>query len=202
MKERYKIGKGSENDILLHGKNCLNAHAEIKYERGNWILLNSEEANAIYVNNEKVNAPIKLLKYDKLRICNQTIYWSDYLYEGDKQELTKKDFMSFHGRISRSNFRELSLLTFGLTICIFFLPGLLVAVWKQLNRRRFMNENTDTIETIQQIAPTVYSIGFGLLGLIFLLLVIKRLRDTGNPTWKLIIPIYNLKLLYLNKSKK
>ena len=58
----------------------------------------------------------QLNKKDKIRIGKQTIYWSNYLYEGENQELYLKDIFSYNGRISRPNFRALSLLAIGLII--------------------------------------------------------------------------------------
>ena len=202
MKKLYRIGKGIENDIEIHDQDCPDLHAEIKYERGFWVITNLEESKIISVNDDAIKAPIKLTKKDRIRICDQTIYWSNFLYEGENQELKLIDIVSFHGRISRSNFRALSLLAFGLAICTFFLPGLSVAVWEYLNRRRFSEIGFDSVNAIQEIAPIVYVLGFSVLFAIILLLSIKRIRDTGHDIWKLIIPIYNLKLLYFDKSKK
>ena len=202
MSRIYKIGKGCENDIEIRDQDCPDLQAEIKYERGYWILTNLVESKTIIVNDDVIETPIKLAKNDRIRICNQTIYWSNFLYEGKNQELKLIDITSFNGRISRSNFRALSLLAFGLGICISFLPGLSVAVWEYLNRGRFREGDFDSVNAIQEIAPTVYVIGFSVLIVMMILLSSKRIRDTGNSMWKLIIPIYNLKLLYFNTSKE
>lgn len=202
MKTLYKIGKGSENDIVIYGEDCPDLHAEIKYERAYWVLSNLVEEKPILLNEAAIRTPRNLSKNDKIKLCSQTIYWSNYLYEGESQELSAKDIISFNGRISRANFRALNVLAFGLAICIFFLPGLLVATWEYINRRRFRTVEFDSVSTIQEIAPLVYVLGFGILGVILLLLGIKRIRDTGNPIWKLIVPFYNLKWLYFDQSKK
>ncbi|MGK0313968.1 MAG: uncharacterized membrane protein YhaH (DUF805 family) [Saprospiraceae bacterium] len=202
MNRLYKIGKGSENDIVIRAQDCPTLHAEVGYERGYWVLTNLDETKAIFVNDDVIKSPRKLVKNDKLRICNQTVYWSNYLYEGENQELSLIDIVSLNGRISRSNFRALSLLAFGLTICIFFLPGVIVAVWEYLNRRRFREIEFDSVNAIQEIATLVYVFGISILAIIMLILGVKRIRDTGNPIWKLLIPICNLKLLYFEQSKK
>ncbi|MFT4532967.1 MAG: glycine/serine hydroxymethyltransferase [Saprospiraceae bacterium] len=90
----------------------------------------------------------------------------------------------------------------GLAISILFLPGLLVAVWEYLNRRRFREVDFDSVNAIQEVAPKVYVIGLSLLTFMIILLSIKRIRDTVNTIWKLIIPLYNLKLLHFDKSKE
>ena len=101
-------------------------------------------------------------------------------------------------RISRSNFRALTLLSIGMAICVFFSPGLLGSI---ANGRR--SGNPELIEEVTQNSmPIVYIIGFSIIGIALILLAIKRMRDTGNSIWKLLIPIYNLKILYFDESKK
>jgi uncharacterized membrane protein YhaH (DUF805 family) len=78
----------------------------------------------------------------------------------------------------------------------------IVAVWEYLNRRRFREIEFDSVNAIQEIATLVYVFGISILAIIMLILGIKRIRDTGNPIWKLLIPICNLKLLYFEQSKK
>ena len=113
------------------------------------------------------------------------------------QEIDLKDVFTYNGRISRSNFRALSLLAIGMMICVFFSPGLLGAIGKG---RRGNPELMEKI--IQNSAPIVHLIGFSIIGIAMILLAIKRIRDTGNPIWKLLIPIYNLKILYFDESYK
>jgi len=198
MKNQFKIGSLDSNEIVIKDKDCPNVHAEINYYRGNWFLKNLVPDKPIFINGVIIEDQTKLNKTDKIRISNKTIYWSNYLYEGETQELNLKDIISFNGRISRSNFRVLSLFSIGVAICIFFLPGLLVS----FSRRKYQNLNTDAVNTIQEISPIIYSLGFSAIGIILLLLAIKRIRDTGNSIWKLLIPIYNLGILFFEKSKK
>lgn len=202
MKKRFKIGKAKENEIVIQDDNCPNLHAEINYEKGNWMLKNLVEDKPIFVNSEILESPKHLNKYDKIKIGSKTIYWSNYLYEGESQELYLKDITSLNGRMSRSNFRVLSLFSIGMTICVFFLPGLLVNFWEKIKRRVYENIEFDIVNSVQEIMPIVYLIGFSTIGFILLLSAIKRMRDTGKPIWKLWIPIYNLKILYFEQSEK
>lgn len=202
MKKQFKIGKHIENDIVIRAKDCLDFHAEINYEKGHWNLRNLVKSKAIIVNNGIIETTKRLNKSDTIKIGKQTIYWSNYLYEGDKQELYIRDIISYNGRISRSNFRALSLLSIGMVITVYFLPGLLIAARLYLNRRRFSEVEFDIGYAIQEIAPIIHTIGFMLMGIILVLLAIKRIRDTGHPIWKLLIPIYNLKILYFEPSKR
>lgn len=202
MKKKIKIGTEKSCRIKLSENDCPNICAEIFYDKGYWLLRNLIESESVFVNNEKITEDRILDKYDKIQICGQIIHWSNYLYEGDQQELTIKDFKSINGRLSRSNFRALTLLLIGATICVFFIPGIVVAFWKYFNRRKFRSIEFDTIETIESIAPIVYSIGFGLITILLILISIKRFRDTGETTWKILIPIYNLKILFFDKSMK
>jgi|GEM_PF-4679964 len=196
MKNQFRIGRDKENEIVIKDKECPNIHAEINYKKGYWYLNNLVKDKAIYVNNEKVESSKQLNKNDKIKIGRQTIYWSNYLYEGENQELDLSEIFTFNGRISRSNFRALSLLAIGMIICVFFSPGLLGSI----GGRRGSSEMVEGIT--QNSMPIVYIIGFSIIGIAMILLAIKRMRDTGNPIWKLLIPIYNLKILYFDESNK
>jgi uncharacterized membrane protein YhaH (DUF805 family) len=197
MKNQFKIGRGKENEIVVQDKECPILHAEINYDKGNWLLNNLVKDKSVFVNGKKIEGPKELGKNDKIKIGKETFYWSNYLYEGENQELDLKEIFTYNGRISRSNFRALSLLAIGMIICVFFSPGLLGAIGQ--GRRG----NPEMFEAItQNSAPIIYIIGFSIIGIAMILLAIKRIRDTGNPIWKLWIPIYNFKILYFEESKK
>lgn len=117
------------------------------------------------------------------------------------QDLYLEDFVTYKGRINRANFRALNLLILGVSICVYFLPGIIIAIWEYFNRRKYRTIDFDTIGAIQTIGPYVYGICYFILAMFLLLISIKRMRDTGNPLWKLLIPIYNLKILYFEESK-
>jgi len=196
MKNQYRIGKGKDNDIILQDRASPNLHAEISYEKGNWFINNLVKEKTIMVNGYIIDSPKQLDKHDKIKIGNQIIYWNDYFYEGENQEIDLLEIFKFHGRISRSNFRALTLLAIGMIILIFFSPGLLGAM---VSRRG----DWELVERVTQISiPIVYTIGFSITGIAMILLAIKRMRDTKNPIWKLLIPIYNLKILYFDESSE
>ncbi|MFT4532966.1 MAG: pSer/pThr/pTyr-binding forkhead associated (FHA) protein [Saprospiraceae bacterium] len=96
MKKLFRIGKGRGNDIVIRDKDCSDLHAEIACERGSWVLTNLEQSKAILVNDDIIQSPIKLAKNNRIRICDQTIYWSNFLCEGENQELKLIDFISFN----------------------------------------------------------------------------------------------------------
>ena len=196
MKTIYNIGSSSENDIVIRNSDYPNRIAQINYVRGYWIISKSVTNIAVFLNKVEIQDSTKLTKYDRIKIGNHTIHWSNYLHEGKNQELRIRDFTSYNGRISLSNFRALNLLVLGLSIGVFFLPGLLQS------SKRHRGNQIQQISEIQEIAPIVYTLGFGGLGLIFILLSVKRIRDTGKPIWNILIPFYNLKLLYFESSRK
>ena len=202
MIDPIKISKVNGHEYVLNDNTHNDPIALIIYSRGIWLLKIQNVFCYLYVNEKLIQESKPLQKYDIIRVGKQKFYWSNYLYEGERQTLGLRDFTSFNGRISKSNFRALSLLAFGLAICIFFLPGVLIAVWEYLNRKRYSRVDFDTVCAIELIAPYVYTIGFSLLLVIFILVSLKRLRDTGNSPWKLLLPFYNLKILFFNDSVK
>ena len=65
------------------------------------------------------------------------------------------------------------------------------------------NLSTEEIDSVHYtIAPFIWTILLGLLCFVFILLSIKRFRDTGKPFWKILIPIINIKILFFEESKK
>ena len=192
MKTIFKIGKNIGNDILVKDESCLDFHGEVNYEKGYWILKNLDQRNPIYLNGQKLESPTYLNKQDKIKIGRETIYWSNYLFEGEDQEFDFVSIFSINGRLSRSNYRALTVLAIGLTICVFFSPGLISSFYQPEGIENFT----------QRISPFIYLIGFYLIGIALLTLSIKRMRDTGHPLWKILIPLYNLKILYFEESRK
>lgn len=191
------IGNTAECKAQVHIEGYANTVlARVDYEQGVWVLHNLG-IKPIQVNKKTASEPIILNKYDKIKIGNRTLYWSDYLFEGDRQKLTRRDLTTIYGRISRSNYRALIILCIGIGIAIFFAPGLIVS-----SHRRRTRSHEITEEMVRSIAPEIYALGYSLLGLFILLISIKRLRDTGNSPWLILVPFVNIKHLFFTYSDK
>jgi len=196
MKKAFRIKARNSNQFRIVSENVIDAYATINYERGNWVLVPSNE-NSVIVNSAAITDFYSLQKYDIIEVGNTKFYWSDYLIEENNQTLYKKDFISYHGRINKSNFRALSLLFIGLIPIIYLSPGLIL-----LGKRERNPKPNEDIELIQTIAPFIHTIGFSILFLLCIIVSIKRMRDTGKNLVNLLIPIWNLKLLLFNDSKQ
>lgn len=155
---------------------------------------------SIKVTGTPIEKPYGLEKYDVISIGKSTVYWSNYLYEGELQSLYLRDFYSWSGRISKPNFRALALVVLGLSIVTLFIPGVLAALYCHGRRRRYLD--CDVLEVTKLLATPVYWIGFSFLGALMVLLVVNRARDTGHPSWKFFIPFYNLLLLFFGPSSR
>lgn len=197
MNRKITIGKNVVNDIVLRCENYLGFHAEIYYDRGVWYLRNFDSRNPVYVGWIEVRQEILLYKDAIIRFGKQKIHWNDYLNEGETQEIRLKDLFTFHGRISRANYRALSLLAVGISICVFFLPGIL----EMLSYSNTIIGLNGVLITRGFSIPLIYVIAYPMILFAIIILSIKRIRNTGNPIWKLFLPIYNLKLLYFEFSK-
>lgn len=158
-------------------------------------LRNVENENETYVNNIRLTQAINLSKYDKIKIANKIIHWSNYFIEEINQELTIKDFTTFHGRINKKNFRALMVLILGLIPVIYFLPALLF-----LKKSFIRLPNEQQVEILLYIKPYVHGVGYITLGIFSLLVSVKRMRDTGQGLWKLIVPFENLRKLFFANS--
>ncbi len=194
---KYRIGKRSSNEIVIRDEHCPELIAEIDCEKGYWILSKLVDNKEIYVNGLVIKSSHQLEKNDQIKIGNQTIYWKNYLFEGDAQELDLSKILSYNGRVSRANYRALSLLGFGMAICIFFLPGLSVSTILKIS----IVSESEVHELSKFLTPIIHTIGYLWLSIAMVFLAIKRCRDTKNSIWRLFIPFYNLKILYFEKSK-
>lgn len=195
MRKHYSIGSAGSNDIVT-GKETERLHAEIIYDKGNWMLRALHPAAIVYLNDTRISRPEILEKYDVIRIDKQRIFWQDYLYEGERQELHLRDLVSYHGRISRANFRTLSILFLGLAICVFFLPALVAAILTEDE----IIPSDDLLHFTSEIASILYPICYALLLSLYSLICIKRMRDTRKPLVTLFIPFYNFSVLYWELS--
>ncbi len=202
MKQSIKIGTTEECRIPIRSKHCPKVCAEITYQRSIWVIESFVGSKDIIVNSKPLLEPRILEKYDVIKAYRKVIYWSDYLYEGEEQVLEMRDFTSLHGRISRANFRALSLLALGAAICVYFLPGLIIGLLHALFHRSSIASELSYTESIQFITPPIHFVGYTLLALFYVLLSIKRWRDTGQKMWKIMIPFYNLWGLYFRPSRK
>lgn len=192
MKTLIKVGTHVKNDIVIWGPQCDEFHARIFYTTGNWIIESLDSKYATIINEEELKSKRALDKYDVIKIGNNVIHWSDYLVE-EGQELITKDFYTFHGRISRPNYRALIILFIGLLMAVYFIPGLFFG----LNRRLPYDEK---LRLIEYYAPYFHSIGFLVLSYSFIMVSIKRIRDTGYRLLFLLIPFYNLHILLSKNS--
>lgn len=196
---RYTIGSWAGSDLRIRRRHHPEFHAEVNYERGDWVLKNREPDHPILVNGTLPKHPVPLQKGDVLTIGGKRYHWSNYFSEGDRQDLSRRDVFSLHGRVSRANFRIMHILFIGLFISVFFMPGLL-ASWLDYQPPRVSTDPPDYFQ-FQKAFPILHSVGFWILGLLFVHIAVKRMRDTGRPLWMLLIPGYNILLLYFQRSQ-
>ena len=161
-----------------------------------------DKGSDVYINDSTLREPQLLSKYDVIQIDGKKYYWADYLYEGRKQTLYLKDIFSIRGRISRGNFRALTVLLLGLSACVYYLPGFAGSfIMHQINKLN-RDSNFSTEEIIGILAPIIFVVGYGLILIIFHILAFKRMRDMREPVWKTFLPVYNLYLLFTKPSKR
>jgi len=196
------IGSGKENDILVPSSGVDTSDAIVIFEKGRWYLVNKNPEIDIFVNSQLLKGRKELMKYDWIKIGHHSINWSNYLFEGEEQELELTDLFRFNGRVSRSNFRFVSILLFGVSLCVLFLPGLFASMARPQRRRLGSDEYMEQLSRlVSDISLPIYLVCYGTIIILFLLFVIRRMRDTKEPMWKLLIPIVNLNLLYNRRSK-
>ena len=78
LQERLTIGRGSENDLVLTSKKVSREHAEIRFDRGRWVVEDRGSFNGTFLNGTRLplGAPAPLHHADRLGIGPETILFS------------------------------------------------------------------------------------------------------------------------------
>jgi pSer/pThr/pTyr-binding forkhead associated (FHA) protein len=78
LRERLRIGRDEQNDLTLASKKVSREHAEIRYERGRWLLEDRGSFNGTFLNMNRLQpgAPVPLHHADRIGIGPETILFS------------------------------------------------------------------------------------------------------------------------------
>lgn len=78
LRERLTIGRDEQNDLTLGSKKVSREHAEIRYERGHWLLEDRGSFNGTFLNANRLQAgaPVPLHHTDRIGIGPETILFS------------------------------------------------------------------------------------------------------------------------------
>jgi len=101
-KDKYSLGRGSNNDIVFQSSKVSRNHAELVRDGDSYIIIDKDSANHVFVNGEKVNRQ-KLLSGDNINLSREIHLL--YLSESDYNQkinvvldrmwevINKKDFL-------------------------------------------------------------------------------------------------------------
>jgi pSer/pThr/pTyr-binding forkhead associated (FHA) protein len=78
LRERMTIGRDEQNDLALASKKVSREHAEIRFERGRWVLEDRGSFNGTFLNANRLQAgaPVPLHHADRIGIGPETILFS------------------------------------------------------------------------------------------------------------------------------
>jgi hypothetical protein len=78
LQERLTIGRGSENDLVLTSKKVSREHAQIRFDRGRWVVEDRGSFNGTFLNGTRLplGAPAPLHHADRIGIGPETILFS------------------------------------------------------------------------------------------------------------------------------
>jgi two-component system cell cycle response regulator len=62
------LGRGAENDIVLHGYSVSRRHARLDRRNGSWWLVDIDSTNGTYVNDKKADLEVGLVNGDRLQL--------------------------------------------------------------------------------------------------------------------------------------
>jgi predicted component of type VI protein secretion system len=90
LRDRMTIGRDRENDLELASKKVSRQHAEIRYERGRWVLEDRGSFNGTFLNANRLHAgaPVPLHHADRIGIGPETILFS-WPAQADDPETTE-----------------------------------------------------------------------------------------------------------------
>lgn len=196
-----RIGSTKEADIRCPEVNERPVNLHIRYTRGEYVLAYApHDFTPVKINGRNVALPYQLAARDVIQLGSHKVYWANYREVGEEQELYYSDLTTWRGRLSRSNFRALSLLSIGLVIIWpFVAPHIVGLFFPEFVRDQMTATQLDAIWSVY--LPIVLLIGYFVLLGLYTMFAVKRIRDTGHPAWKVLIPGYNLKLLFMEPGK-
>lgn len=77
--EIIKIGRSSQNDVVINDKYVSGSHCQIiKDDKGNFVLIDTNSSNGTYVNGVQRRGEVRLNPSDIVRIGNTTLPWQTY----------------------------------------------------------------------------------------------------------------------------
>tara|TARA_B100001250_G_scaffold412619_1_gene444351 strand:- start:5485 stop:6816 length:1332 start_codon:yes stop_codon:yes gene_type:complete len=98
MENLYHIGRdNSKNEIYIIDDSVSKIHAQLLIDKNaDLIIIDLSSKNGVYINNEKIVSPRKLLKDDKIRLGNVTFFTQDIvnsikIFENNKKENNTKN---------------------------------------------------------------------------------------------------------------
>lgn len=196
MKRKYKIGNNQDNEIYIKSRKISDTVAEIIYERGCWNLKLNNVNEVVFVNDKRVIDVQELHREDIIRIEDQKIYWRDFIRQDESMSVSIHQLISLHGRIGVASYRFFSALAVGLSSVVVFLPGLISVFLKGGS----YNKIEDVEAMTEIILPYVYVIAWAVIIVLMIPISVQRMRDSGKPIWQMIIPVYNIWILYFKSS--
>lgn len=77
--EIIKIGRSSQNDVVINDKYVSGSHCQIiKDDKGNFVLIDTNSSNGTYVNGVQRRGEVRLNPSDIVKIGNTTLSWQTY----------------------------------------------------------------------------------------------------------------------------
>lgn len=77
--EIIKIGRSSQNDVVINDKYVSGSHCQIiKDDKGNFVLIDTNSSNGTYVNGVQRRGEVRLNSSDIVKIGNTTLPWQTY----------------------------------------------------------------------------------------------------------------------------
>lgn len=196
MKKIYRIGKHPSNDIQIEGSYIEDFHAKIYWKHQQWYIEDLNSRFGTFIGQKRISEPTIINQNSYIKLGTALLHWTDYVFEDriDKS-LYLQDFYDPTRRVDRTNFRYLCILIALAPILAIFAGPILLEVFVA-RKRRYSREYID----LTPYYPYVQVFAGVILGYIILVLCINRMRDTGKPLGYLLIPFYNIYLLWSKPS--
>jgi hypothetical protein len=126
------IGKNEACDIYVGGRYTEPVHARLRIESGTVSIEDHKTQFGTFVNGKWIQEQTELKPGDKVKIGTQLLDWESYtegveVAENDPNPIYFKDLFTYHGQISKSNYRFILLFTAVAPLVIFFgVPAVLL----------------------------------------------------------------------------
>jgi pSer/pThr/pTyr-binding forkhead associated (FHA) protein len=194
MKQRYRIGSKPDNDIHLPSQYVDGYHAVIFMQDGEWYIEDLRSKFGTFIGQVRVESPSLIPPNTMIKVGTEKLNFEQFLkmeIEDNEEAVTRQNLFRLNVGVGLKTYRAISFLAIFSPAIIYFGLHLLNSFQEYFTEVHLTDNTLERLWTPPMI----------IVSILFLLITLKRWKNTGKPFWKIFIPIYNLIVLFFAEAK-